>query len=122
MKNIAKTIVTIAALATITSASAVSIVDTLASPIYTAAGLLELTIVAPTASTAASSAEAREEAVKIQAEIEVYDATGEVSSLLKAKLEKLQKNSELKKLDREELINLMDEVTLKVINGEELKK
>ncbi len=121
MKNIAKTIVTIAALATITSASAVSIVDTIASPIYTAAGLLELTVVAPTASTAAT-VEAREEAVKIQTEIEVYDATGEVSSILKSKLEKLQKNSELKKLDREELINLMDEVTLRVIDGEELKK
>jgi len=120
MKNIAKTIVTIAALATISSASAVSIVDTIASPIYTAAALLELTIVAPTASTAASI-EAREEAAKIQGEIEVYDATGEVSTLLEGKLKLLKKEDAFKELDREELINLIDETTIKVIEGEKLK-
>jgi len=120
MKNIAKTIVTIAALATISSASAVSIVDTLASPFYTAAALLELTIVAPTASTAATL-EAREEAVKIQAEVEVYDATGEVSTLLESKIELLKKNDTFKKLEKEELISLLDETTMKVLDGESLK-
>jgi len=131
MKKIAKTIVTIAALATISSASAGSATEMLAGSFYTAAALLGVTVEAPTGATAmlivsptattGATIEAREEAAKIQAEIEVYDATGEVSTLLDGKLKLLKKEDAFKELDREELINLMDETTFKVLAGEELK-
>jgi Skp family chaperone for outer membrane proteins len=119
-----KGLVTLVALASISSASAVSIAETVVSPVYTAAAMLEVTIVAPTAATAgtAVSIAAREEAVKVQGEIEVYDATGEITALLQAKLETLKKHDDLKGLSDEELIGLVDEVTTKVIAGEEIKK